>query len=614
MGLAASQARLLTITARKADCEFESMTLSHQKLALSRDMERVSTEYQNAINQTKLVYDYYGSGDKQIDLTYGLLMEPSIYNDYLPRLVTDPQNRVILNSKYAAAARAAGIPAEGLAGTPSSDVRDDFINALCENGIITNKIKEAVLAVPYNNALGLGNTVSASASVEEITYDELLKRIQANTTSTSSYFSLGVDAYYLLDNELGDERIGFVDSSGSYTSISDGGSGGTATSLKLEDLLSDDKNYIISSLTRKGDELPICDAFAMQEKLAQTGGFLDWLQDQFRTVLGGVAANETALDYAYNCVFDLLVPNKDLETYFSKDNDGYKHVGDDKGDRQDIFELIPDGGFWRSIGKLVGIGDKSNLTKPGQLMVDLGTLTNQTTSFRGFNGGYAALASKYLGFTFTADMNQNFTHKDRNDKSQVSMSLSNLAQAFLTSYVQFMQGIEASDYTWQKGDKTDPSVNLYDGNKDKDFLFMVAGEVEVDDGTSQLYANFYDTLFNRICMNGWTENDNIEDKEYMQELLKNGMAFISTMSDDGFYYQGNYATDRTILEVTDDEAVARAQAKYNREKANIEYKEDRIDLKMKNLDTEISSLSTEYDTTKQLITKTVEKSFKRYDA
>ena len=51
MGLSASQARLLTITARKSDCEYESMRLSHQKLALSRDMNNVSEEYQNAINQ-----------------------------------------------------------------------------------------------------------------------------------------------------------------------------------------------------------------------------------------------------------------------------------------------------------------------------------------------------------------------------------------------------------------------------------------------------------------------------------------------------------------------------------------------------------------------------------
>ena len=37
-------------------------------------------------------------------------------------------------------------------------------------------------------------------------------------------------------------------------------------------------------------------------------------------------------------------------------------------------------------------------------------------------------------------------------------------------------------------------------------------------------------------------------------------------------------------------------------------------MKMKNLDTEISSLTTEYDTTKSVISKSIEKSFKRYDA
>ena len=82
MGLSAAQARLLTITARKSDCEFQSMTLSHQKIALSRNMERLSNEYQNSLNQTKLVYDYYGTNQSNLALDYGLLMTPSIYNDY----------------------------------------------------------------------------------------------------------------------------------------------------------------------------------------------------------------------------------------------------------------------------------------------------------------------------------------------------------------------------------------------------------------------------------------------------------------------------------------------------------------------------------------------------
>ena len=49
-------------------------------------------------------------------------------------------------------------------------------------------------------------------------------------------------------------------------------------------------------------------------------------------------------------------------------------------------------------------------------------------------------------------------------------------------------------------------------------------------------------------------------------------------------------------------------------KAMIENKEQTIDLKMKNLDTEISSLTTEYDTTKSIISKAIEKGFKRYEA
>ena len=57
MGLAAGQARLLTITGRKSDCEFESMRLSHQKIALAREMADLSNEYQNSLDQSKLIYD-----------------------------------------------------------------------------------------------------------------------------------------------------------------------------------------------------------------------------------------------------------------------------------------------------------------------------------------------------------------------------------------------------------------------------------------------------------------------------------------------------------------------------------------------------------------------------
>ena len=151
------------------------MSLSHQKIALSRDMERISTEYQSSLDATKLVYDYYGSGTSEMDLSYGLLMTPSVYNDYYPKLVTDSKNRVVLNSSYAAAARAAGIPAEGLSGTPSSDVRNAFIEALAEENFITPAKAATMESVTYGNTLGVGSTVSATTGTTSITYDQLFE-------------------------------------------------------------------------------------------------------------------------------------------------------------------------------------------------------------------------------------------------------------------------------------------------------------------------------------------------------------------------------------------------------------------------------------------------------
>lgn len=584
MGLAASQARLLTITARKADCEFESMNLSHQKLALARDMERVSTEYQNSLNQTKLVYDYYGSSDKQTDLTYNLLMSPSIYNDYLPKLVTDPKNRVILNGPYAKAAIAAGIPAEGLDGLPSSDVRDNFIDALAEYGIITKNRADIIKLTPYNNATGVGGGISATTATKELTYDEFIKEIKARCGSVG----MGGGKYMYGSVEVGDQRIGMRDSSGNYTESSGG------MELSLEMLLESDNDYLISSYSKHGgEELPIRIARAMQEDLLASDGFLAWMRDQFATVLGNIPANDAAIQYAYTSVFDLIQPDRKIQTWLDEHSDLTSMTDSEK---------------------LAGLLGHSMWDKTG--MESLNDECIKTDNFKRYNEEYAKKAYDYVGYVFTADKSESgvsgWFHDDENDHSQISISLSNIAKAFITSYVQFMQGIDESDFYWQRG--TVGACNFYTPQKDKDFKFLVSDGTEIEDGDSYLMSSFYDTLFNRICINGWTENDNIDDKEYMQELLKTGLAFISSMSDDGFYYQGNYATDRTILEVTDTDAIAQAQAKYNREKAHIEYKEDRIDLKMKNLDTEMSSLTTEYDTTKQLITKTVEKSFKRYEA
>lgn len=132
------------------------MGLSHQKIALSRDLVALSNEYPNSLTQTKLIYDYYGSGDRTNPITYNILMTPSALNDYMPTFIIDTSNRVVLNNKYAQAARMARIPQEGPGTVPSDIMRNTFMSALTGAGLITEKAakinaKEEILDLKMKN-------------------------------------------------------------------------------------------------------------------------------------------------------------------------------------------------------------------------------------------------------------------------------------------------------------------------------------------------------------------------------------------------------------------------------------------------------------------------------
>lgn len=96
MGMAASQVRFLSLQSRKNTIGLNLMTLSNRKLALSRDMNRVAAEYNEAMNQKVLKW----SGDSGVTyqgLNYNLLMKPNENNATLPYIVTDAQGRVVVD-------------------------------------------------------------------------------------------------------------------------------------------------------------------------------------------------------------------------------------------------------------------------------------------------------------------------------------------------------------------------------------------------------------------------------------------------------------------------------------------------------------------------------------
>ena len=77
MGMSASQARLLSITARINHVELETQYLSNAKIRLSDSTQRASDKYVAALNKTEYQYNYYNAAGEKItmDLTGAALTE-----------------------------------------------------------------------------------------------------------------------------------------------------------------------------------------------------------------------------------------------------------------------------------------------------------------------------------------------------------------------------------------------------------------------------------------------------------------------------------------------------------------------------------------------------------
>lgn len=202
MGIAASQARFLCITARKSDCEYKSTELAQQKLEITQQLSDVSTEYSNAMNSTKLTWSN-DAVDGDYDVTYSLLMTPSAANDYNPYMITTTSGAVVLNSEYAAAAKAAGISKAG-GSSSSQDGKNKFVSALVPLGVITQDTAKDITTNTYlatkdatTNQVTLGSSIGTNATAPAYNYSA---GVGSNPLDKSSVASMDLSSLILSDS------------------------------------------------------------------------------------------------------------------------------------------------------------------------------------------------------------------------------------------------------------------------------------------------------------------------------------------------------------------------------------------------------------------------------
>ena len=76
MGLSASQGRLLMLTARQNDLEYQAQQISHQRLALAAKLDDISQEYETTVNNRQMIITMQTSDGSPVisNLTYAKLV------------------------------------------------------------------------------------------------------------------------------------------------------------------------------------------------------------------------------------------------------------------------------------------------------------------------------------------------------------------------------------------------------------------------------------------------------------------------------------------------------------------------------------------------------------
>lgn len=158
MGLAASQARLLSITLRITDDEYQLMKLSSQQLALRVKSEDLADEYDYKLNAAAYTYNY-GGDNTAVNFNYSDVMCSGAIDKGLtsPIILSDAQSgKTVLNGTYGMAAKKAGLNENGNAGSPTAEQFNAFMAIVtsdsetdwnaARNGKVTNNSNNSTQA------------------------------------------------------------------------------------------------------------------------------------------------------------------------------------------------------------------------------------------------------------------------------------------------------------------------------------------------------------------------------------------------------------------------------------------------------------------------------------
>ena len=571
MGLSASQARLLSITARLTHNETESQLITNSKLRLSDKSAEASEDYIEALNSTQYVYSYYDStGSKSYyDLTVGNVTQFSeIKNQYG---FVDAQGRLLVSATDAA-------------NYEDSDTLEEFLycygvgTTTSENTSLLTQLYGSDYANYYDSdnidewydmidGTGILNDYDTSTPWNSENYTELKNNITDLYSDSSNYQMLN-NAGGLFSNLVSAiaSRPDYVDEVA-----------GTELALKNYELSSNYTNKIIENI----DDSPTLAIAYIEHDLADLIWSSDGLAVQYGTDNGdgtytltssdGISVTSSVGDS------DIALDSSDSVTVTSGD------------DTTALLTYLSENASDEEIQALIDL----------YCNVVAYLKTNKTDNYGSADvTGSTSLTAEEL----YADWYEQFSV----DRIQFEEDMRTWIGEVQTAAEKFKEELDSySDI--EEPDDTDTKYQWY-----VNLWYRMGGGAT--DSQGYKIQNSYKILDDEYMYNA----------DWLKFALEHG---IVTMEQVQYQEEGEttaeemnqyawvsitYTSCADVSEESDETAIAKAEAEYEQICSEIQVKDKKYDNDLKDLDTEHDALQTEYDSIKSVIEKNVERSFKAF--
>lgn len=676
MGMAASQARLLTLTARLADNELRSQTINNAKMRLATQSSQASENYVNALNNATMKFSNYDeAGEAQIQpLSFNALTAYSSYNTQYG--IVNSSGQILVSEDEALMFNKANgninsyLKLHGLEYTTTYfDELGDLKNEAYPEPF--NKISADELRTYYENYNSYNNSVELETYKKSYDlYNSATNNLSKGSSAAYNSFLThnGVPAlinndgkYVLNTSSLTEFKNAFVGSNNNNYNINN---------LKENGFISEDdynfikKQYIDSIQYVTGHRLPdgqyvsglkVVEAIdckfvssdtemefviddSMHVKIDENGkviGFEDKPENgseprsfnnivadgtlTFKEFMNQLSMNDENEDgtKTYFREFEVTGDGSEEKPYsvgtytIISDSEEQKNMLNETADI--IIKTIKDNTNYENFAKWI-LAQKDSLNNYG-IDIKQPTVVNSKTLEELLNE-YAGAKSDYFSSIFEdgsistveEDLANGYTFK--NDQGyDVSVTPKNLSD--IDFCLQYMKdrGLTPSD-TFNTIIKKHLVDLMVDINGEPKYAWVDSNDTG-NKGNADAKAQWYTNLFKRM-QQGYKaiENGLASSSEWLEFALENGIVSMEQV-DKSFNWKGlDYKTCTRITEETDDAAVTKAEAEYNRAMNDIKAKDNIYDIQLKNIDTEHTSLQTEYDVIKGVIDKNIARTFK----